>query len=190
MSVCEGPAAGLVFMGFSLPQVFLGSNGTVQSSSFQQDSMNRYGALSSQHKILKVREEPGFTVKERSLEGELVLLLSRDAERDPGFLGASASAGEGTRQGCGSAFLPGYSGSWEFPIYSAGLCIALQPSPTHLASAAVCAVYRTGVLLSCVFFSGSLSVKMGLFIAACPLGQYSLFQPVYEAREGGGCSVL
>lgn len=83
VSVCEGPVAGLAFMGFSLPRVFLGSNGTVQSSSFQQDSMNRYGALSSQHKILKVREEPGFTVKERSLEGELVLLLSRDAERDP-----------------------------------------------------------------------------------------------------------
>lgn len=44
--------------------------------------MNRYGALSSQHKILKVREEPGCTVKERSLEGQLVLLL-RDAEERP-----------------------------------------------------------------------------------------------------------
>lgn len=42
-----------------LSQVFLGFNDTVGSFSFQQDSMNRYGALSSQHKILKVREEAG-----------------------------------------------------------------------------------------------------------------------------------
>lgn len=74
----------------SLPALaFLGSNGTVASFPFQQDSMNRYGALSSQHKILKVGEESGLTCshllpfKECFLEEKSVFSLTRDAQETP-----------------------------------------------------------------------------------------------------------
>lgn len=39
-------------------------------------------------------------------------------------------------------------------------------------------------------FSGSLGVKMGLFIGACPLGSYKIFQPVEKARSRAAYSVL
>jgi len=153
--------------------------------------MNRYGALSSQHKILKVRLWSGSStqcvLQVRKCPGRSGLFLTPDAWDTPWSFCIWCQP-RGRRPHCGvdsRSFLP-IQVDGSFPICSVGLCIRLQPWCIPCFNGGLCAAYHAGVLLFSMFFSVFLTMEMGLFAAACPIRMEECVWGDVSSSDRGG----